>query len=125
MRRGPSRARLISAWADLNLQVEARYSSTKSENFHLRLKLPSYAFCRSTSLNVLAALAESTLTFESSQQPIVTCRPLSVLGLSVTICFTACMFSRLRFLLFENEKRTFPCWLTILSIATPEKLVRT
>jgi hypothetical protein len=77
------------------------------------------------SVNVLAALVESTLTFESSQQPTVTCKPLSALGLSVTICFTACMFFRLRFLLFENEERTFGCWSTILSIATREKRGRT
>src|ERR1700751_4939549 len=34
------------------------------------------------------------------------------------------MFSRLRFLLFENENRTFPCWSNTLSIAMREKLVR-
>src|SRR5579864_4770016 len=35
------------------------------------------------------------------------------------------MFSRLKFPLFENEKRTSVCWLNTLSIATHEKLVRT
>src|SRR5579864_1138184 len=35
------------------------------------------------------------------------------------------MFSRLRFLLFENEHRTFPCWSNTLSIAMRGKPVRT
>jgi sigma54-dependent transcription regulator len=32
---------------------------------------------------------------------------------------------RLKFLLFENEKRTFPCWSNTLSIATREKQAST
>src|ERR1700722_5674714 len=105
--------------------MEAQFSSTKSENFQLRLRLHSCVFYRSASLSVSAALVESTLTFAFSQPPTVTCRPLSALGRSVAICFTVCMCFRSKFLRFENEKRTSLCWLNTLSIATRGKLVRT
>ena len=59
----PSRAQLSSASVGLNWQMEARFSSTKSENFLRRLRLPSCVFCRSTSLSVSAAVVESALTF--------------------------------------------------------------
>ena len=57
------RARLSSAWVDLNWQTGVRSSWTRSENFQPRPKLPSCVFCRSTSLSVSVALVESTLTF--------------------------------------------------------------
>ena len=46
---------------------------------------------------------------------------LSALDLSGVICFTACTFSRLRYLPFENDERTFLCWSNTLSIAMREK----
>ena len=88
-------------------------------------QLPSYAFCRNTNSNVSAVLVESVSTSGLSQPPIGTSKPLSALDLSGVICFTACMFSRLRFLLSENELRISPCWSNTLSIATPERRVRT
>src|SRR6202051_941533 len=105
--------------------MEARFSSTKSENFQLKLRSHSCVFCRSMSLSVSAAVVQSGLTFAFSQPRTVTCRPLSALGRSVAICFTVCMCFRLKFLLFENEKRTSVCYLNILSIATRGMPVRT
>src|SRR4029077_20560011 len=105
--------------------MAVRSSWMKSENFQPRPKLPSCVFCRSMSLNVSAGHARYAQTFGGSPPRTVTCRLLSALGRSVAICFTVCMCFRLKFLLFENEKRTSVCWLSTLSIATHGKLVRT
>src|SRR6266403_5885610 len=105
--------------------MAVRSSWTKSENCHPRPKLPSCVFCKSMSLNVSAGHVQYALTFGWSPPRTVTCRPLSALGRSAAICFTVCMCFRLKFLLFENEKRTSLCWLNILSIATRGKPVRT
>src|SRR6266403_3575408 len=104
--------------------MAVRSSWTKSEKFQPRPKLPSCVFCRSMSLNVSAGHTQYALTFALSPPRTVTCRPLSALGRSVAICFTVCMCFRLKFLLFENEKRTSACWLNTLSIAMRGKLVR-
>src|SRR5271169_6344306 len=104
--------------------MEARFSSTKSENFQPRLRLLCFEFCRSTSLSVSAALVESALTLGRLQLPIVTCRPPSALGPSVVTCFIGCTFSRLTYLLFESEERTFLCWWNTSSIAMRERLER-
>src|ERR1700747_253145 len=104
--------------------MAVRSSSTKSENFQPRPRLPCCVFCRSTSLNVSWGHARYALTFGLSQPRTVTCRLLSALGLSVAICFTVCMCFRLKFLLFENEERTFPCWSNTSSIAMRGKPVR-
>src|SRR6266436_9883412 len=105
--------------------MAVRSSWTKSENFQPRPKLRFCVYCRSTSLSVSAAVVQSGLTFALSPPRTVTCRPPLALDRSAAICFTVCMCFRLKFLLFENEKRTSLCWLNILSIATREKLVRT
>src|SRR5258707_13762297 len=105
--------------------MAVRSSCTKSENFQPRPKLPSCVFCKSMSLNVSAGHARYALTFALSPPRTVTCRPPLALDRSAAICFTVCMCFRLKFLLFENEKRTSVCWLNTLSIATHGQLVRT
>src|SRR5713226_1698151 len=125
MKRAPLPARLSSAWVGLNWQMEARSSSTKSENFQPKLRLHSFASCRNASLSVSAALVESALTCEWSQPQTVTCKRQSALGPSVVICFIGCMYSRLRCPLFENEERTSLCWWNTLSIAMREKRAST
>src|SRR6266852_7510576 len=99
----------------------AQSSSTKSENFQLRLRSHSCVFCRSTSSSVSAAVVESALTCEWSLPQTVTCKRQSALGPSVVICFIGCMSSRLRYPLFENEERTSLCWWNTSSIAMREK----
>src|SRR5580658_5617102 len=103
--------------------MAAPFFSTRSENLHLRRKLPCYAFCRNTNSNVLAVPGESGLTCGLLQLPTETCRPLSALDLFVMIYFTVCMFSRFTCRHFGNAPAIFPSWLNTLSIATREKPV--
>src|ERR1700745_3501272 len=121
MRKEPSRARSSAAWAGSNLQRAAQYFWMSWASSLQKLKWRCYVCCRSGNLNVLAAINRFLRMCEGLRRQIATWKRALVLARFDEICSIVLTCSQLRFLLFANEKKPFPCWLNTSSIAMQER----